>query len=236
MNHSVIEDNNIIVRYVQGKLDGDQAARFEEHYFECSSCLESLELSRRLDDGVKGAVAEDGRRWTRALVSGWLMRGVRHFQWPLALALLAVIVLPWLILTPRISRLSSALHQATAPEAGALTWGLSSERSAGVDEAPSAEIVFGGAPAWVTLALELPPFADASTYRVRVLNEDGSSLWRSGLLESDAPGKIHLRLHSTWLEAADYQIELEAFPSDAATADEKGELAATYSFRVRVES
>jgi len=40
MDHSEVEANGLIERYLQGRLDPEEAERFEDHYFECAeSCL-----------------------------------------------------------------------------------------------------------------------------------------------------------------------------------------------------
>lgn len=230
MDHSTIKDQNVILLYIQGRLDAEEAERFEEHYLDCPECLEALELSRRLEDGLKGIAAEETARVTLlAALSGWWQRQGRLAQTALAAVFAAVVVLPWLILPPRISQLSHDLERATAPQVNPPAWRLSPERSAGVNEEPSAQILVGETPEWFTLSLDLPPQAGIGTLRVRVLGQDGTPLWRSGPLEGLETGQLEVSLHSSWLEAGRYDLEVEALPEGEGSP---GAVVGSYSFRV----
>lgn len=235
MDHVTIEEQNVVERYLMGRLGAAEATRFEEHYLDCPQCLDHLELSRRIYRGMKEIVAEDGKNLARTAFLAWLLRRGRVLQVTFAAALLAAAILPWALLTPAVSRLSGEherltgeLAQALSPQARTPIYLLSPERSASA--APSTRITLRSTtPEWVVLALQPPPFASSPTYRVGLrpaLTEN--FLWQSGQLASDASGRVTLSVHSTWLEAADYVIDLEAL-----TPDGEFQPVARFTFQVR---
>ena len=59
MDHHYIEENNLVERYVLGRLPAQEQVRFEEHFAECGECLEQLELAGDLDTALRAAAAED---------------------------------------------------------------------------------------------------------------------------------------------------------------------------------
>src|SRR5277367_4834015 len=80
MDHQVIEDTTLPERYVTGRLDGPERARFEEHLVDCPICLERIEASEGLAAGLKAISASVGlatsasrppRRWAHR--SSWLL-------------------------------------------------------------------------------------------------------------------------------------------------------------------
>ena len=243
MDHVRIEDDNLIERYLLGQLAAAEVARFEDHYLDCPECLEKLEFSRRLRDGLKEVAAEDGAQLARTAVLAWLLRRGRAFQAGMVVALLTLAVLPLAFLAPQMARLSGEserlageLARALSPQARTPVYSLSPERS-GLREEPSTRITLRSAPEWVVLALQLPPFQSpfqsptstgAKGFRVRLFGAEAEPLWQSGPLEADASGRVTLSVHSTWLEAADYHLELDALAEEGETGP-----VARFAFRVR---
>lgn len=236
MDHVTIEEDNVAERYLLGQLDAEQAGRFEEHYLDCPECLERLELSKRLHQGLKDLAAEDAARLTRTAFLAWLVRRGRPLQAVLALALLAVAILPWALLAPQVSRLAGdserlagQLAVALAPQVRTPTYFLSPERS-GPGEEPSTRVTLGSAPEWVALALQLPPLESPARYRVRLYQAQGEPLWQSSPIAGDAEGRVTLSVHSSWLVAGDYFVELEELTSGGESRS-----VARFAFRVRRE-
>ncbi|MCG8458318.1 MAG: hypothetical protein MI919_18735, partial [Holophagales bacterium] len=100
MNHSQIESENVVERYLIGRLSAEQRARFEEHYLDCRQCLDQLELGRRLHRGLKLVAAEDGAHPRRGPVAAWGAGRGRFFQGALAAGLLTALILPWIVAFP----------------------------------------------------------------------------------------------------------------------------------------
>lgn len=234
MDHVTIEEQNFVERYLLRQLAAAEATRFEQHYLDCPQCLEQLELSKRLCQGLKEVAAEEGAQLVRTAFLAWLLRRRRPLKAMLTLALLTVAILPWVLLAPEVSRLSGEherlqgeLAQALAPQAGTPTYSLSPERSGPAAE-PSTRITLRKTPEWVVLALQLPPFQSPADYRVRLRVAEGEPLWQSGPLAPDASGRVTLSVHSSWLGAADYVVEL-----DALTPGGESQPVARFAFGVR---
>lgn len=233
MDHETIERNNLIERYLLGRLAPEEAARFEEHFLDCAQCLDQLEISQRLCQGLKDVSSqEQARRTWATLLAGLLVRR----RALLSVALAALILLPWALLAPRLWRLSSEwnrvaaeLEQALSPQAGALTYALSPERSAAGVE-PSTRVTLRSTPEWVTFALQLPPSESRGQFQVRLRKSQGELVWESGPLDGDASSPVTLSLHSTWLEEAIYSVEL-----DILTPGGGSQPLARFGFRVRFE-
>jgi len=98
MDHTDIEEQQIVDRYVMGKLPAEEAERFEEHFLSCPECLDRLELAESMQRGFKRAASEDAARIAAArqlAVVAWLARLSRSRQVAvLAMTLLVVAVLP----------------------------------------------------------------------------------------------------------------------------------------------
>src|SRR5262245_38246330 len=98
MDHAYVEAQDVVDRYVMGKLSAEEAERFEEHYLSCSECLDRLDLAESMQRGFKRAAGQDVARLaaTRQLaLVAWLSRLGRSRQMAvLAMAVLVVAVLP----------------------------------------------------------------------------------------------------------------------------------------------
>lgn len=215
MDHLTIEEENVVERYLLRKLAPADAEQFEEHYLDCPDCLEKLELSKQLHRGLRDVAAEDGTSLTRMAALAWLVRRGRTLQTFLAVAVLAVAVLPWALLAPRVSRLTDeqqrlegALAQALAPQMRTPTYVLSPERS-GTAAEPSTRVTLDATSEWVVLALQLPPSGSPAASRVRLREAEGRTLWESGPTEPDVSGRVTFSVHSSWLEAKSYVVELD---------------------------
>jgi hypothetical protein len=46
MDHSYIDQSNLVDRYLMGKLAADDSARFEEHFVDCPQCVDRLKTTR----------------------------------------------------------------------------------------------------------------------------------------------------------------------------------------------
>lgn len=233
MDHVTIAEKNVAERYLMGKLSASEEARFVEHYLDCPECLDQLELTRRLYAGLQEIAAEEGARTAvRSALLSWLLGRGRVLQVALVAGLLATIALPWAWLGSRAAkiaderqRFAGELTAALAPQAGTLIYSLSPERSTSSAE-PNTRITLAAAPEWVLLVVQLPPNPSPADYRVRLLKTSGETLWQSERLAPDAAGRITFSVHSTWLEPADYTVELEAFEAGVA-------ITTSFAFRVR---
>ena len=99
MNHTYIDEQHVVDRYVRGTLPAEEAARFEEHYLSCQDCLDKLDLAEAMKRGFQRAAGQDAARvvTSRQLAFvAWLARLSRSRQAAvLAMALLVAVLLPW---------------------------------------------------------------------------------------------------------------------------------------------
>jgi hypothetical protein len=99
MDHTYIDEQHVIDRYLRGTLPAEEAARFEEHFLSCQDCLNRLDLAEAMKRGFQRAAGQDAARVVAsrqlALVA-WLARLGRSRQAAvLAMALLVAVLLPW---------------------------------------------------------------------------------------------------------------------------------------------
>jgi Putative zinc-finger len=236
MNHRDVEEHQTVDRYLMGRLDAEEAARFEEHYLGCAECLDRLELAEAFQQGLRQVAAEDlakGAVLRRAGLVAWLVRSAGSRR-PglLATALLLAVVLPLGFLYQRErtarSALADRLEEALAPQANVPIVPLGSQRGAPGAEAPGVRIRLPDPPGWIVLALELPDPAAFDTYRATLVGAQEAVVWESPPLVPDQRGDLVLSLHSSWLAAGDYALRVDGLREGAAEPVP----AARYGFRV----
>jgi len=72
MNHEYINEFNVIDQYVLGHLTANEAEEFEDHFVDCPACVEQLNVTKNLVQGLKGlAVQETLERERVSASSGW---------------------------------------------------------------------------------------------------------------------------------------------------------------------
>ncbi len=59
MNHQTVADEQLIDRYLQGKLTPELEASFETHYLSCQECLDQLALAESMGRGFKQVAREE---------------------------------------------------------------------------------------------------------------------------------------------------------------------------------
>lgn len=212
MEHSFIEQRDVIDRYVRGTMPLAERSEFEEHFLDCPECLEQLELARSLREGMKVCAAEPGARAaTQLRPRGW-------FSWrPAAAGAMAVLLLaaiPAVVLyrslngaLDRETRQADQLANATLLPPAVYT--LSPTRGA---QAPYA-IGIPESPRWILLALEVDT-SQYHDYRAVLRDGAGQLVWTSGTLKADGPDAIGVAFPSRILHAGDYVLVLEGRRAD----------------------
>jgi hypothetical protein len=59
MEHSYIDEHDIADRYLSGKLSAEDRMRYEEHFIDCTLCLDRLEDAGDLRDGLRIIASEN---------------------------------------------------------------------------------------------------------------------------------------------------------------------------------
>ncbi len=117
MDHSYIDEHNIIARYGMGKLSSEECVSFEEHFVDCPQCQEQLETTQDFRQAFKTVAAEDAIKPQIATGSGWLA----VFNWrPALVAVAACVVIfavPTFFLIRELRLAQAELNQARAAAA-----------------------------------------------------------------------------------------------------------------------
>jgi len=62
MDHDYINEHGVVSLYVAGKLSPEERAGFEEHFVDCQQCLEQIEVTAELREGLRQVAKEDAGR------------------------------------------------------------------------------------------------------------------------------------------------------------------------------
>ena len=239
MEHPSIDEDIVPERYVAGQLSAEESARFEEHFFECAKCLESVELVRRFRDDL------------RNLPPGTLAPGSARRIEPATLLLAAslLVAVSAAVLFYRSDRgarrelealrlqaaapANGAAPPVRAPAAGEAERALASAPLAasvftlnltrGVSSEPDNRISVGGTEHWVVLLVDQP---DApGPYRIAVATADGRPVGRPVDAGAASSGMLAASFPSSLLPPGDYVLTV--VQNGPASADRL----ATYRFR-----
>lgn len=223
MGHEEIEADNLVERYVLGRLPPDEQVRFEEHFAGCRACVEQLELAGELNAGIREAAGED----TRLVIGGGVAALLaRHRRWitPFAIVFLA---LPAVWLAIQNQRLRGDLTDLQRPLANVPTFLLAVARDAATP-VPTLEVPAGQP--WLTLSVEVLSIeAELGVESYTAVLEDvaGRVLWWEEALEPNLWDVLLVTLPRALLPPGEYRLVLQA--TNGGTV---GEPAVTYPFRI----
>lgn len=95
MDHEQIAEQNVIERYLLGKLTPEEEERFEEHLLECQDCRQQVEWEEDFQNSLHTVAADEAARAAvvRVGLLAWLARH-RAAGWLLAAAVLLVLAFP----------------------------------------------------------------------------------------------------------------------------------------------
>ena len=62
MDHDYINEHGVVSLYVAGKLSPEERAGFEEHFSSCRQCVEQIEVTAELREGLRQVAKEDAGR------------------------------------------------------------------------------------------------------------------------------------------------------------------------------
>src|SRR5258708_7867208 len=110
MEHSHIDENTLIDRYVRGTMPVEERAAFEEHFLDCPQCLEQLEIARSLRAALRIS-AEEMAMATSPEVPRNLSFGARLSRWrwatAAATACAVIALVPGIVLFRQLERARS---------------------------------------------------------------------------------------------------------------------------------
>jgi hypothetical protein len=124
MDHSYIEEHNIARHYLSGKLSVEEQMRFEEHFVDCTQCLDRLQATEGLRAGLRIVAAEVASRSRVYVQTGLLAWVVRHRRTALLAGVVVLVALPLALLS---REWSSARHDLARSEQTSSEWQLKYE-------------------------------------------------------------------------------------------------------------
>ncbi len=118
MDHSYVEEHDLIEAYLAERLSEEERDAFEAHYFSCETCLERLETADGFREGMRQVAAEDLAPAAAAHARLGLLAGLAalslRYRFALAGALLLLAALPAGWLLERNRRLEGQLAESAA--------------------------------------------------------------------------------------------------------------------------
>jgi hypothetical protein len=223
MEHPYIEENNLIDRYVRGTLPVETRAAFEEHFLDCTECLDQLEVARSLRDAIRiSAVDFAGAAETASTQPTARLRGVWAWRWlsMTATACLGIALLTGGLLYQRLehTRQELARNQLTsvrdlenmrqafesARQAPPMVYVLNQSRG-GAE--PVRKISIPGTPRWIVLSAELDT-TQFRGYRAILRDQANRTIWRNDQLSASSPDALALSISSTVFKPGSYSLQV----------------------------
>jgi hypothetical protein len=205
MQHSEIERDSLIDRYVRNTLRGAERQSFEEHFLDCPQCLEQLEIASSLrqairESAVDAVAAPPVARPRRWYVLGWIQAG--------AAACLVVTVATSVVFFEQMRHarrelagaqieLASARGLASSPEVFVL--GLSRGGS------EIREIALPREPRWMVFSIEMDT-AQFPSYRAILTDSSGKEIWEQPGIQPDSPDAIGVTVPSNLVAPGSYEL------------------------------
>jgi hypothetical protein len=208
MQHSEIERDSLIDRYVRNTLRGAERESFEEHFLDCPQCLEQLEIASSLRQGIREsaveavapAVVSRPRRW---YVLGWVQAA--------AAACLVLTMTTSIVFFEETRRARSELAiaqvdlvkaQALASSPDVYVLGLSRGGS------ESKQIPLPRAPRWMVFSIEMDTTQFAS-YRAILSDSNGKEIWQQAGIQPASPDAIGVTVPSNRLAPGSYSLIIQ---------------------------
>lgn len=238
MNASYVEQNQIVDRYLLGKLSESQADEFEVLCLHDQSVLDQLELSEKMLAGFHRAdeqnilrtinpqpVAQNSPQ-NQPLPGAGHAAAARVFpSWNYATAaslFLGICLLSTITVFSQRDVPSTAFD----PQINTPIFELTRTRSASTD--PDYIIRISVQPEWMVLSMDLGQI-DYDLYRATLLDQDKTVVWQGDGLEPNYQDALTLSLNSAKLAEGNYMVGIDGLPA----ADGPVRVA-EYAFRVQL--
>lgn len=244
MEHSYIDELSLIDRYVRGTMPLEERAAFEEHFLDCTQCLEALESARSLRAGIRIAAADmaaSPATASKGSFGEWL-QGLFGWRWAAAVitAALLIVFSPAIVLYQLFDRTRTELAQnqvafvkelkdarkyfENAQQSPPVVYTL--ELTRGASEAKRIEIP--SSPQWIvfTLATDASQF---KTYRATLADSTGKEAWRNDNIQPASPDAVAITVPSTAFMSESYALTLDGVsPAGSASTVSRFDLRVTY--------
>lgn len=220
MNANYVEQNQIIDRYLLGKLSEEQADEFEVLCLHDQNVLDQLELSEKMLHGFQRA---DEQNILPVIApqpivqnsSHRPLQGARHAAaarvFPMWNYATAASVFLGICLLSTITVFSQRQAPSTfEPQINTPIFELTRTRSASAE--PDYIVRISPKPEWMVLSMDLGEGQvdyDSALYRAILLDQDSSVVWQGDGLEASHMGSLTLSLNSAKLAVGNYKVKIE---------------------------
>jgi methionine-rich copper-binding protein CopC len=237
MTHDEIAAQNIAERYVMGKLSSDESARFEEHFVDCSDCLDRLETTERFRAALKPLANEILRSpavragwwgWPRSAwlvaaglvlaVSSSVFLGIRGLRTQRELEMTRIVSLNWQNRYER-ERVAAkapvpAAQSGPAEPLVASSFYLSTTRGGESEiSEPTNRVTVTSDPHWVVLSLDGELEPAFQSLRASLMDSANKEIWQQTGLRTTPHEALSVILPSGMLHSGNYVLTLEGLSS-----------------------
>jgi hypothetical protein len=207
MQHSQIEEQNLIDRYVRGTMPAAVRAEFEEHFVDCAECQEQIEIAKSL----RQAIRESSAGWGNEQASQ-RERQASRWRW-VAIAACAGLLLALgtstLLLLQRERARSELAIARSGSELAPVVFGLSLSR----DAAAPRDIILPADSRWMIFLAEIDA-TQYSRYRASVIGSQGKEIWSQDGIRPNSPDSISVAIPSGALRPGTYALVVSGAQPD----------------------
>lgn len=245
MNASYVEQNQIVDRYLLGKLSEQQADEFEVLCLHDQSVLDQLELSEKMLAGFHRADEQNmlqqihPQSVTRKLMPDIPLQDANHATaarvfptWNYATAASLFLGL-CLVSTITVFSQRDAPSSAYEPQINTPIFALDRTRSASAE--PDHVINISPEPEWMVLSMNMnldgvPDQVLYDRYRATLLDQNKAVVWQSDELERNHMDFLTLSLNSAELSEGNYMVRIEGLAGEDSSVR-----VAEYAFGVQIK-
>ncbi len=212
MQHSQIEEQNLIDRYMRGTMPAAERAEFEDHFVDCAECQEQIEIARSLRQAVRESIAETAGGWSAGEPAHERRRPGSGWRWVAIAAcaglLMALGTSTGLLLQRERAR-SELASARLSSELAPVVFGLSLSR----DAAEPRDITLPSDSRWMVFLAEIDT-TRYSRYRASVTGRQGEEIWSQDGIRPNSPDSISVAIPSGALHPGTYTLVVSGAQPD----------------------
>ena len=212
MQHSQIEEQNLIDRYVRGTMPAAERAEFEEHFVDCAECQEQIEVAKSLRQAVRESIAESAGGWIAGEPVHERRRPASGWRWVAIAAcagLLMALGTSTVLLLQRERARRELASARLSSELAPVVFGLRLSRDA---TAPR-DITLPGDSRWMIFLAEIDA-TRYSRYRASVTGSRGEEIWSQDGIRPNSPDSISVAIPSGALHPGTYTLAVSGAQPD----------------------
>ncbi len=202
MDHETSIKSHAAEKYLLGELSPNEREAFEQHYFDCSECAESVRLGFQFGENARAEFAEQARKaeWEQPVKSrSWLDWFRPVFLVPATAVLTLALVYQNAVQIPglraRLSRMETPLVLSS------MVMAPSSRASVPVIEVPASA-------GFTQLTLGVGPVRGAERYECMLRSESGKTIWTLPITKLEPDSNVNVLIPTSTLESGYYDAVL----------------------------